>query len=354
MRVLIDTTYAERAPLSGTGVYIERLCAELERGGEVQLIRACNRRRRRPAGGGPGSVRNLAADVRWTGIELPLLAARARAEVIHHPLPAWAPLTRRPQVVTVHDLAFERLPECFDRAYRAFARRAHRAAARCAQAVICVSHTTAADARELWGLDSERVVVAPLGPGQEVSALARESGAGASYGERSWRSHFLYVGDAEPRKNLATLLAAYELYRRRMPTPLPLILAGSASARAPGVEVERHPTRERLAELYAGAVALIHPSLYEGFGLTALEAMSAGAPVLAARSPGLTEVCGQAALWAEPRDPGSFARAMCELQGDPALGERLTALGLARVRQFSWRRCVEAHVRAYSLASSRR
>jgi len=343
VRVLIDTTYAERAPLTGTGVYVRRLCEELERSGEVELIRVANRRRRPPAGGGVGSVRNLAGDVRWTARELPRLAARHGAQVIHHPLPARSPAARPAQVVTVVDLAFERLPECFDRRFRTFARLAHRAAARRAQAVVCISETTAADVRELWGVEPRRIVVAPLGPGQEPTPAARAA---------SERGHFLYVGDAEPRKNLGTLLAGYERYRARAAAPLPLILAGRASARAAGVRVEREPTTERLAELYAGAVALVQPSLYEGFGLTALEAMSVGAPVLAARSPGLSEVCGEAALWVDPHDPESFARGLSELECDPALRGRLAELGRARARAFTWARCAAAHLRAYSLAVS--
>ena len=134
---------------------------------------------------------------------------------------------------------------------------------------------------------------------------------------------------------------------------MPLILAGSAGAQAPGVEVERSPPAERLAELYAAAVALILPSLHQGFGLPALGAMRAGAPVLAASSPGLEEVCGDAALWADPRDSDSFASAMLTLQEQPQLGEEMARRGRERVRGYSWAACAEAHARAYSLAVSR-
>src|SRR5207245_2815922 len=100
--------------------------------------------------------------------------------------------------------------------------------------------------------------------------------------------------------------AAYARYRAAAEGPLDLVLAGSASAHAPGVRLERLPDRERLAALYAGAVALLHPSLYEGFGLTVLEAMSVGTPVIAARTPGLVETCGDAARYADPSTPESF------------------------------------------------
>lgn len=345
MRVLIDTSYAARAPLSGTGVYIRKLCEQLELFDEVEVLHRANQGRRGPAGGGAGSVRNLLSDLRWTAVTLPRLARELRAEVIHHPLAAFSPGARRVQVVTIHDLAFERVPDCFDRRFRTYARLIYRAAARRAAAVICDSHTTAADVRELWGLAASKIVVAQLGPGQEF-------GSGRLGGEPR-PGHFLYVGDDEPRKDLPSLLAAYDIYRTQTAEPLPLVLAGAASAQAPGVVVERSPSRERLAELYASAVGLVQPSLYEGFGLTALEAMSAGVPVIAARSPGLIEVCGDAALWADPGDVKDFSHAMVKLVADRALREQLAGAGRRRAQEFSWARCARAHLDAYSLALAR-
>jgi alpha-1,3-rhamnosyl/mannosyltransferase len=242
--------------------------------------------------------------------------------------------------VTVHDLAFERLPEAFDPRFRMYAHWAHRAAARRAGAVICVSETTAADVRSLWGVPSERIVVARHGPGQELPDVARVGRP----------EHFLYVGDAEPRKNLGMLLEAYALYRERDEDRLPLVVAGSADARGEGVVVERNVPANRLAELYGGAAALVHPSLYEGFGLTVLEAMAAGVPVIAAAAPGVREVADCAALYADPRDATGFARAMESMAGDAALRERLSALGRERAGAFSWVASARAHVEAYSLA----
>ncbi|MDQ6744595.1 MAG: glycosyltransferase family 4 protein [Actinomycetota bacterium] len=344
--MLIDVTYERRAPLSGTGVYLRRLCQELRALAEVELVAVANPRRSPPAGGGLGSVRNLLGDLRWTAVWLPRLARRVNADVIHHPLPALAPVASVPQVVTVLDLAFERLPERFDPRFRRWARLTHRAAARSADAVICISATTAADARALWGLDPRQIVVAPLGPGQVQDAGARSGVTG----DRPSPGHFLYVGDAEPRKNLDVLLHAYSLYRGATPAPLDLVLAGSATARDPGVRVERSPSEAQLRRLLAGAVALVHPSLYEGFGLTLLEAMALGAPVLAARVPGVAELCADAVRYADPHDPASFAAAMSEIGGDRALAQELSTRGLRRARDFSWAGCARAHVEAYSLA----
>jgi len=343
MRVLLDTTYARRAPHSGTAIYLRQLQRALAELGALDVSAASNQRRGAPAGGGLGSVRNLLIDAWWSWIALPGVARANRADLIHHPLPARAPMARVPQVVTVHDLAFERVPGEFDSRFRAYARRTHRAAARAASVVICISETTAADVRSLWGVPVERIVVAPLGPGQELSATL---GAGHE-GEPT---HFLYVGDAEPRKNLGVLLAAYARYRERVQRPLELVLAGSADADGAGIRVERSPSSTRLAELYAAAAALVHPSLYEGFGLTPLEAMSIGTPVVAARSPGLTEVCGRAAVYADPHDPEAFAIAMTQIAADSTLREELAERGRARAGGFSWSQCAQRHLDAYSLA----
>ncbi|HSO98155.1 MAG TPA: glycosyltransferase family 1 protein [Solirubrobacteraceae bacterium] len=332
---MIDITAAQLAPHSGTGIYVNQLLPALEAQG-VEVLRAANPRRR-PAGGGPWrSVHNLAADLWWCRWELPRRAGAQAAEVIHHPL-APLHLARGPvHVVTLHDLAFERLPECFDPRWRWVAHHTHRAAARRADAVVAVSETTAADARELWGVDP---VLARHGPGQ-LAAGARSGGA----------RHFLYVGDGEPRKNLPLLLGAYATYRRDGEKAIPLVLAGSATGDGAGIEHRRDPSAVELGSLLAEAAALLQPSRYEGFGLTALEAMAAGVPVLAARSPGLTEVCGEAALYADADTTGDWARALGRLAGDPALRGELAAAGQRRAEAFSWATSALAHRAAYSLA----
>jgi glycosyltransferase involved in cell wall biosynthesis len=338
MRVLLDTTYAQRGP-SGTGVYVQRLMAALRDAG-VDVVEAANAERPPPAGGGLGSVRNLALDARWTQIELPRRAWEAQADVLHHPLPALAKRAQCAQVITVHDLAFERLPELFSPAFRRFASLTHRRAARGAQAVVCVSQTTRRDVLARWGVDPAKIVVAPHGPGQEprlVAAVRAE--------------HFLYVGDDEPRKNLALLLDAYARYRADAApgAALPLVLAGRATApaTAEGVRCEPQPD---LAKLLNGAAALVHPALHEGFGLTALEAMYAGVPVIAARSPGLTETVANAALLVDPYNGAQLAGALQLVGEGPDLRVALARRGRERAAAFSWQASARAHMQAYTLA----
>ncbi|MDX6721253.1 MAG: hypothetical protein QOJ63_3507 [Solirubrobacteraceae bacterium] len=340
MRVLLDTTYARRGR-SGTGVYLDRLVPALRAEG-VEVVEAANERRPAPAGGGAGSARNLALDAWWTQVELPRRARAAHADVLHHPLPALSARAPCTQVVTVHDLAFERLPELFAPGFRRYASLTHRRAVRGAGAVVCVSETTRRDAMARWGIDPRRIVVALHGPGQQPPAASGPAGH---------PRHFLYVGDDEPRKNLALLLDAHARYRRAAgPDALALVLAGRARADREGVRCEPEPD---LGALFAGAAALVHPALHEGFGLTALEAMSAGVPVVAARSPGLAETCGDATRYVDPYDASALADELRRIATDPALRADLANRGRARAAGFSWRASARAHIAAYTLALDR-
>ena len=268
----------------------------------MEVVEAANGSRRAPGGGGLRSAPNLAADRWWVQAELPRRAWRASAPRCSTTRsPRWRagavpPGGHGPR----HRLRAPPRGASTPR-FRAVARRAHRAAARGADAVVCVSEATARDARARWGL--RRATGSwwrPTAPGRSPST--------APIGARPPTSST--SGDAEPRKNLPALLAAYRVYRERAAEPLPLVLAGTAEARAPGVRVELRPDAERLAALYAGAAALAHPALHEGFGLTLLEAMSTGTPVVAGRVPGVVEVCARGrALRGSPRSGGLAERA---------------------------------------------
>ena len=324
MRVAIDTSFAARGP-SGTAVYVERLVTALRARGNVEVVELRQPRRfRRGEGNLLRSAANAALDLVWTRFQLPRRARAVGADVLHHPLPAHG--GSLPQVVTVHDVAFITHPEWFDAKWRRIAARRLRAAVAGAAVTICVSETVAAQVA-----GARQVVVAPHGAGQALDP-----------GERGQPEHFLYVGDDEPRKHVGDLIEAWHAYGGE----LGLVLAGAAAKRAtPEIRGEPEPD---LARLFAGALALVHPSRDEGFGLTLLEAMAAGVPVIAVRTAAAEEVCGDAALLVAP---DGLADAMRRVEREPELRNRLAAAGRERAARFSWDRSAELHEQAYRLAA---
>jgi len=355
VRVLIDTSYAGRG-VSGTSVYLERLIAALREGGRVELVTAAQRRRLAPGrGGGPrGWVRSAAnalLDALWLHAGLPRAARLLAADLVHHPLPAHSRRIAVAQACTVHDAAFLHHPAGYGIAWRVLARRRYRAAARGCGALICPTRATAADLVSLLGADPGRVVVAHHGPGQAEAdhgpGQAEADSGGPSGGSAA--GPLVFVGDAEERKNLAGLLAAYAAYRARAKEPAPLVLAGGAAAQAgaPGVTPRRAQGPAEMLALLRGARALVHPSLHEGFGLTPLEAMAVGVPVLAVRNAGTEEVCGDAALLVEP---DGLAAGIERIATDASLREDLARRGAVRARGFSWAQAACVHESAYTLA----
>ena len=305
----------------------------------------------RPEPARPYSVEEL-----W---QLARAVRRDRAELFHAPHYVCPPVLPCPAVVTVHDLIHLRFPSRRRHPLAPlYARVMLRLAVRRARRLIAVSESTRQDLIERLGAAPDRIRVVPngvaaaFGPAPDGAAL--DPGL-AALGVA--QPYFLFVGNPLPHKNLPALLAAFA----RLPAPLGrLVLAGiPASARAGVAEavarrglaarvtlVAPLPTAE-LARLYQGARVVVCPSLWEGFGLVALEAMACGAPLVVADRGGLPEVVGDAALRVDPRDVDALREAMYTLAVQEPLRAALRTRGLARARAFSWRRVAETTVAVY-------
>ena len=195
-----------------------------------------------------------------------------------------------------------------------------------------------------WPDAAARAAVVVHGPGQPLAPPVRAPEP----------THFLYVGDDEPRKRLAVLLDAHQRYRRAgAASALPLVLAGRARTRQPGVEVVSSPDRRQLSALHGGAAALVHTAGHEGFGMTLIEAMAAGTPVIAVRGSAVSEICAGAACLVAADDADGMAAAMAELARDPARRERMSQSGRDRAAAFSWEQCAAGHVEIYARAAQR-
>ncbi len=165
--------------------------------------------------------------------------------------------------------------------------------------------------------------------------------------------YFLYTGDTGHRKNTTIVLDAWREVRKRH--AVDLVFAGLCSGitAEPGVRLAGFVTDEELVGLYSGALALLYPSLYEGFGLPVLEAMQCGAPVIASRIPALQEVAGDAGVLLDPRDVRSWAGAMSQLVERSEFRCELSSLGVRRSRSFSWTAAARATRELYEEARRR-
>lgn len=257
-----------------------------------------------------------------------------------HVLPFFAP---KRSFVTIHDVAFEKIPEAYDEKARKYLRWSTQRAVRRAEKVIVPSETVKADLMRFYSISEERVVVVPHGP-LDLSLLKKN-------GPRSKEPLFFYLGRLEAKKNLGVLLDAVKIVQKKYSTAR-LVLAGradfgwealEAKARAQeGVEVPGFLNEQKVAELYATATAFVFPSLEEGFGFPLLQAFQANCPVLCSDIPVLREVGENAALYADPKDPKDFAKAMIRLIEDPESAAVLTLKGKNRLENFSWKKAAEA------------
>ncbi len=274
----------------------------------------------------------------WEQGALPLLAARMRAAAILSPANI-APLAWPRNVVIIHDAAALRHPEWYARAYVAYQRALLPRLAQRATRVITDSSFSREEIVELLGAPPERVTVIPGGVDERFDPEADSAGAAAALGLE--RPYALTVGSLIARKNLAVLEPAARTLSAR---GVELVAAGGGRpqlraepARA-AVRALGHVDDDLLPGLYAGARAFVLASKYEGFGLTCVEAMASGVPVVAADRAALPETCGGAALLVDPDDPDSVAAGLVAATEDEPLRERLVAAGLARARDLSWDR----------------
>ncbi len=379
LRVALDVSAVPERPV-GAGHYILQLARGLSSRPDIDLVlvsRTGDRARWAPLVG-DADLLAAAPDARparlaWEQLRLGPLVAGSGASVHHGPhytMPRRCPV---PSVVTVHDLSFFDEPRWHERSKVLLFRRAITRAAREASVVVCPSRVTA-DALQRWCRVDATVVVAPHGvdtdrfrpdephPGADAARLSA-LGPGLADG----RPLLVFVGTLEPRKDVPTLVRAFAAVSAAHPEAR-LVLAGGAgwgadevaeavasSGVAGRIVRTGYVSDDDIPALLRSATAVVYPSLYEGFGLPALEALACGAPLVTTSGTAMEEVAGASALLVPPGDGDALTGALDAVlrgTGDDRAASERRAMGFAVVERHTWERSTDLHVGAFRRAHS--
>jgi len=269
----------------------------------------------------------------WEQVQLPLYA---RGDLLVN-FNYSGPIAKRRQLITIHDATVRAMPECFSPRYRLVQDALIALLQSRVAGLMTVSEFSARELALHYGI-KRRIAVGregwshALATGDTEAVLAR-------YGLEAGK-YLLLVGSLKPNKNLGVVARALE----QAPVPWTVAVAGESDGRifrdacqtGDQLKMLGYVPDEDLGALYTHAAWLLFPSLYEGFGLPALEAMANGCPVIAAHAGSLPEVCGDAALYFDPRDAGALSALLAGPARDVALRERLRLAAARRLAHYTW------------------
>ncbi|NYE56940.1 glycosyltransferase family 4 protein [Carboxydothermus ferrireducens] len=288
----------------------------------------------------------------WLQINVPFLLSKLKIDVFWEPIQI-APIIKIKGckvVLTVHDLTYKYFPETMTNSNFLNHKLFFTHSLKSADLILTVSHSTKNDIlKEFKFIDEKKIEIIYPAVDNKVFYIQNEKLQNNVKGFNLSDEYILTVGSFEPRKNLMSVLIAYEeLFQKGVKLPK-LIMVGGNSWKSEELfrRIENSPIKENifilgyvsnddLRRLYNNAICLIYPSLYEGFGLPPLEAMTCGCPVIASNKASLPEVCGDAALYIDPFDIETIKDAIIKISKNKELQYNLRIKGLKECKKFSW------------------
>ncbi|ADV85014.1 glycosyltransferase family 4 protein [Terriglobus saanensis] len=371
MKILIDATGVQKEK-AGVGVYAKNLLDHLTcNAGDLEFfILAQDDDRELDFGGRPQITmlwvparffRVLALRFLLEQIYLPFLLLKLKIQVVHslhYAFPLITFGTRR--VVTFHDMTFFTMPEVHERIKIIYFRTFMRASIRMVDQMIFVSRSALEDCTVLLGLPHGHASVIPHGKGEEFRSDYPASRLRAVREKYGLKERFvLYIGTIEPRKNLSRLVEAFAGIAR-LDSEIQLVIAGKMGWKAEGLfaRIEQLElasgivftgfiAEEDKAPLLAACTVFVYPSLYEGFGLPALEALACGAPTITSNTSSLPEVVGKAALLVDPTSIEDLQAALERVLSSADLQGELRQAGPERASHFTWEKTASLTAQVY-------
>ena len=370
IRIIFDGTIFTSQTNGGISRYFRRLIEEMARIRqewvfELHIVEDGREPAALPSGDNVRIVRRQYLRPGWCCLPLNYASRQykirqAHPAIVHTTLARPFHYAPCPLVTTIHDAIIEKFPEFYTQRAHARARRWWRWSAKRADAVLTVSRTSRTDILEIWSPAPSRVHVTYPGADDVFNRADPEEAADAVTNLGVERPYLLYVGHRGEHKNFEVLAKAI---RNRSLDSLDLVLVGGSDEMPelegwPGFETHRlhhikNVSDSQLRWLYAGAAALVFPSLYEGFGFPLVEAMSSGAPVVASDIPSSREVCGDSAEFFQPRDANECVQAILRVL-EPERKDSMIRRGVERAKLFSWSSCAKETLMVYEELISRR
>ncbi len=287
-------------------------------------------------------------------------ARTIKADLYHEPN-FLAYKSNLPTIITVHDLSWIKYPEVHPASRVQEMNRFFESGVKRANHIVTDAEFIRQEFIQHFNYPADRITAIPLGVSESFSSYSQEETSATLIKNNLKHSKYiLAVGTLEPRKNLTVAIDAFLLLPKELRQQYPLVIAGSKGWLLEGLEKKinsliKHGEirligyvhQDELPHVIAGALTLVFPSIYEGFGLPPLEAMACGVPVIASNSSSIPEVVGDTGILLNSNDTQGFADAMQSLIEDPQRRAILSQKALERSKQFTWEKCALSTLEVY-------